>query len=592
MATAEQKTQEEVAKSVKRISELLAMHGANPAQVKADKKEDKELRNKEKDLLAKWVEVVDKQKDDLKKRTVKVSSMTSFIGMEAKKYFAETERNQVTWGGLAKAWGTGIKDWFNAAQKQRTMLGATLRLGATLWKGVNDHVIGAIKNIFGKIGSQVREVMGELAEVFDVVIGVFKSAFNFIKDSFLGFFSRVPPQDRKRNQLLQKIVDFMRRREKRDFVDMGKTAGGAKGFWLIIGMIIAALVGGMIKKILMPFKMLFKGLRIGAGLARIKMFFLAFSKFGNALFKIQHKILWYGEMIKGLLSWFPKIGKVLGHLFTALRWGFRWLGWPIQIIFSVIDFIKGFNATEGNIAQKIIGGLKQVVKGFIELPVKLLGWVIEKVLGLFGVEVTGVADKIMGWIDTILEISYGWLKPILGFFEGFFSTEGNILDKLIGGVKGFFDGIKSMFMTIAGLLPESMQENIVQFFTAFGAFFEMLIDKFKGLLEWFGIEFDSPESNSNTPMAPASNDFMQVTQAEAAMYDEKMRNANAGITDAIEKQTEKQIEEQKKLSKQQGDAMAIALGGNAGGGTAPGSPDTQIPDESDAPGMFGNGAGF
>ena len=596
VATAEQKSQEEVAKSVKRISELLAMHGANPAQVKAQKKEDKELRNQEKDLLNKWVDVIDQQKKDLEKRTVKVSSMTSFIGLEAKKYFAETERNMVTWGGLAKSIGSGVKDWFNAAMKQNTMLGATLRLGATLWKGVNDHIIGAIKNVFGKIGSQVREVMGELAEVFDVIAGVFKSAFNFIKDSFLGFFARVPPQDRLRNRLLQRMLDFMRRREKRDFLEMGRgTGGGDKGFWLIVAMIAAGLIGGFIRKFLLPFELLIKVSKLGVFTAKFWAWIKGFSFVGKLLAPIigvggmmDKVVVWAGKFA----VWFPKFSQGLGFLFKALKFGFKFIGWPIQIIFSVIDFIQGFRKTEGNIAQKIIGGLKNVVKGFIELPVRLIGWVIEKVLGLFGVKVEGVADKIMKVIDTVLKLGMGWLKPIIGFFEGFFSTEGNIFKKLIGGVKGFFDGLKSMFMTIAGLLPESMQKNIIKFFTAFEAFFEMLIDKFKGLLEWFGIEFNTPESGTTTTMAPVKGDLMQVTQAEAAKYDAERDAYNAGVTGAIETQTKKTIEAQKRLAKQQGDAMAVAITGGGAGGTAPGSPDTQIPDELNAPGMFGNGSLF
>jgi hypothetical protein len=90
--------------------------------------------------------------------------------------------------------------------------------------------------------------------------------------------------------------------------------------------------------------------------------------FFTKLAKLFNKFsVFIGDVIK-LLSRFKFIS-FLGGLSSGLKY----LAYPFASILSMIDFIKGFMKKEGNIGQKIIGGLKQVIKGFIELPVTLLG---------------------------------------------------------------------------------------------------------------------------------------------------------------------------------------------------------------------------
>jgi len=574
-APAEAKTQEQINKNIVRITKLLEMHGANPAQVKAEKKEKEDLIKKEKLLQEKWVDVIDEQKDQLAKQKQGVTTMTTFIGLEAKKYFAETSKTQITWGGLAKSIGSGIKNWFDAAVKQNTMLGRTLRLGASLWKGVNDHIIGTVKNVFSKIGSQMREVLGELAEVFDFVKGIFMGIFNFIKDSLFGFFKQVPPADRKRNKLLQKIVDFMRRAEKRDMLEFAIPDEKFQGLLLPLAMLAAALVGGAIGYFLKPFQAIWKMFKIGTILTAVKNFLYNFKWFGKIMAKFQgvggltDKILeWTGKFMK----WFPRLSKYLGMLFKAVRWGMKWIGWPITIIMGVIDFIKGFNATEGTIAEKIMGGLKAAVMGFFELPIKLIGWIVEKILGLFGVKVDGVAEKIIAVFEWIVEAGFGWLKPIVGFIEGF--IEGGPM----GAIKGFFDGIKSMFKHLISIFPEPVQQMIIGFFETLGEWFGILVDKFKGLLSWFGIEFGEQEPVSKAGTV-APGDFMQMTDLEAKKIKAQQDANSQAVVDAVEKQTREQKEHQEKLSREQGDNIAVAMAG-AGQGYAPSktTDEKEIPD--------------
>lgn len=576
------KSTEKLAKSVDTITKLLQAHSGNPAQIKAKKDEEKKLVKDHKKVLGQWEEVLDDEKKQLEENKVRIFTMTSFIGNEAKRYFAQSESTGVTWAGLAKSIGTGVKNWFNAAKEQNTMLGRTLRFGAALWKGVNDHIIGSVKNIFSKIGSEMREVLGELAEVFDFIKGIFMGIFNFIKDAFLGFFKRAPAHDRKRNQLLTKIVDFMRRAEKRDMLEFAIPDASFQGLIMTLALIGAALVGGMIARFMLPFKVVFSALKLGVAFTKIKSFFLAIQWFGNKVFKIKWTFIKWGRKIAEVFGKFGPLAnfaKVLGKLGRAFLWGFKVLGWPLTIILGVIDFIIGVVTSKADTwAGRIMDGLMKAVDGFLGLPVKLLGWVIEKVAGLFGVEVTGVADKIMGVIRWIVEAMFGWMKPIVGFIEGFISGGP------AGAVKGFVDGIKSMINHLISIFPEPVQKMIIGFFSNLGEFFGILVEKFKGLLSWFGVDLAEGGGGGEAPVGTvASGDFMQMTDAEAKKIEAERQANQTAIVDAVEKQTKDQKDHNELLAKKQGDNIAVAMSQSGGYRSAPSdSPSTeQLPDEVD-----------
>ena len=561
VAAPEFKENIKIAKGVQEITQVLKAVAGNPATIKAKKDEEKKLVKEHKKVLSQWFEVLDEQQEQLEKSKIRTGAMFSFMGIQAKKYFAETESQAITWRGLAKSLGQGVKNWFDTAKKQNTMLGFTLRLGTSLWKGVNDHIIGTVKNVFGRIGNALSEVLGELSVVFDFIKGIFMGVFNFIKDTFMGFFRVPPPHDRRRNRLLEKIVGFMRRAEKRDLLQAPMERPGLFG---ALALLTAAILGGIIRKFLLPFELtfgkIFQALRLKTALSTMKNFFTGKFPFLGKLFA--RLGVWWDKIIKAF-KWVGTKIPFLSKLFGALKFGFKFLGWPLQIILSVIDFIRGFAKAEGTIGERVVAGIKFALEQFFELPVKVLGWIIEKILGLFGIEVTGVADKIMAVLKGWWEILFGWLTPIIGFFEGFFKTKGGFIDRIIGGINGFIEGWHKMIDSILAVFPESVQKMIIGFFTTLGEWFGILVDKFKGILSWFGIEFDEGAGAGAggapvTTTAPAS-DFMQATQAEAAKIEAERQAAWGGVEKAIKEQTEKQIASDEKLSKEQGDNIAVAM---------------------------------
>lgn len=553
MPALEEKQVTELNKNVQKVVKILETATGNTATIKAKKDEEKKQMKMKEDILGREKELLDEQEQAEKDKKVKLFHIAGFIKTEANNYFSKTEQNMLTWGGLFKSIGTGIRKWFDEVLKQNTMLGRTLRLGSSLWKATHDHIIGTIKNVFGAIGSQVREVLGEVAGVFDFFKGIFMGIFNFIKDSFLGFFKRVPPEDRKRNQYLQQMVGFMRRAEKREFLETGvgkKTRDTS--IWMLLAMATAAIIGGLLRKFLLPFEvLLLKPLTfLLKPLQMFHQFMLRFKLFGKLMAPLVgaggmwDKVISVTAKFSGFISKLP----ILGKLFGALKFGFKFLGWPIQIIFGVIDFIKGFAQAEGSLANRLIEGGKAAIMGFIELPVKLIGWVIEKLLDLFGIEVDGIAQKILDVISSIFDLFTSFFRPVIGFFEGFFKTKGSFMDKLKGAVMGFFKGLMKIFEIV------------------------------KPIAKFLGVDIGETETTPEPPKPKSS--LSTITESEAKKEAEKQKEQTDQLKNAMKEQTRMQIEANKELAKDQEANVALAIAGQKAG-NIPRTAEQQIPDEMD-----------
>jgi len=117
-----------------------------------------------------------------------------------------------------------------------------------------------------------------------------------------------------------------------------------------------------------------------------------FNKIGS-LFKSIESIPWLGKLLK------------------AVKIGFKWIGWPLQLLLGIFDFIKAFKETEGTLWEKLKEGLWAAIEGFIEMPVRLLTWAVEKVLEWFGIKFDGAkaADKIMSIVRKMFDLVFeGW----------------------------------------------------------------------------------------------------------------------------------------------------------------------------------------
>ena len=159
-----------------------------------------------------------------------------------------------------------------------------------------------------------------------------------------------------------------------------------------------------------------------------------------------------------------KIGKVFANIFKKLE--------PVFDFFrKIFDKIKPVGTFLANIFQRIrkIGGgagrfLTTIGKFF-----GTVGRVLKPVLNIVSKVAKFLkAVPILGQVITVIE-------GIVGFFRGFFGTEGSFFDKLIGGVKGIFAQI------ISGLTF-----GLLSFDDVMG-FFDTVIDS----ISWFfGAAYD------------------------------------------------------------------------------------------------------
>jgi hypothetical protein len=161
---------------------------------------------------------------------------------------------------------------------------------------------------------------------------------------------------------------------------------------------------------------------------------------GGFVGKIIGKIV---DSVKKFILFFKDLSKgagILGKMFLrfkgAFAIGFKILGWPLTILMGIIDFVKGFSETEGSLGEKIIGGLKAAIMGIVEMPLKAIGWVFDKLTGG-----EGSGDKMVAKFSELLN----------GFFQGVTDALMSLwetLKSLAGHVMGVVDGVVDVFIGV------------------------------------------------------------------------------------------------------------------------------------------------
>jgi hypothetical protein len=322
--------------------------------------------------------------------------------------------------------------------------------------------------------------------------------------------------DEKSSGYLGNMNAYFKRKEKADQRGgKDKKKDNDWGFLMIIaGGLLTALgtaIGAVTKSLLIPFQLLWSVLKsIGTAFKKIPGVAKLFKKIGEffskmvgwvkllptksgfigKVFKTIGKVFkWIGKIFKPVIDIFKqvmgffKIAKDAGGLFgkfaTGFARGFKILGWPLTIIMGVIDFISGFMDTEGNIIDKIKGGLIETVKGFIEMPVKLIGWISDWVLGLFGIEIEGgsgqaILNGIMKAVDVALDIIiwpfkklWEGIESVITYFKTPTESGESPFDKVIRIASDFFSNVWQLIIdyTPIGLIIKGIESVITYFKT-------------------------------------------------------------------------------------------------------------------------------
>jgi len=499
-------------------------------------------------------------------------------GDKESKYWSD---NIKTWTQLGKFMTKGVKTWFNKQMKATGLLGSTLRMGANIWNNLNEHIIQNLRNAFGAITGHVKEVLGPVADAFGAVKDALGGVFKFFKGTIMGIGAKVKPEDKFRNKMLQKILAAVKPDKKAAFVEglkKDKKPSGLGKFLLILGMVIAASLGAYLRKFLLPFEIAGKvigkpfikffgwfakiGKMIGGLLSKIPGVGKFFKSIGKLFSWIGKAFKWVGGIVMKVIGWVGKLAPAAGGLAKlgrAFMYGFKILGWPLTILIGIYDFIMGFIQTEGTLWDKFKGGFKAAIFGFIEMPIRFLAWLIEKVMGWFGVSVEGLGDKIMNWISGFLDLilDLNPLKPIFDFFTGFFGTEGTFVEKLKGGLGNMIAGVVNLFARVWNTMVEYA--------------YKLLPDWVVNKLGIKKIDVPGGTSGGSTSDAESKN-----KEAQAAAKKKEMEEAEKA---RIEQ--ERIAKEQLEATKNAGATTAAAVGGQGGQGGNAGGDIPQIPDEVD-----------
>jgi len=410
-------------------------------------------------------------------------------------------------------------------------------------KSTSDALRGDLSNVAGQIGSHVGDVVGP--EVAEMTKTVSSMGTNLAKSIFDFGGNKEPKTDKKRNSLLQSIVDHFKSEDKRLARETGKKRGlGSK---ILLGIIatFGLLIGSLVRSLSLPFEVLFKTLkfvgRIAKSIFKLRIFEDIFGKSGiiaKWAISFQKRFLgltfFISKSFDNIKSFFKPIGKVInkvkivlvnivksfgkltemkglfGTLFKSIKVGFKILGWPLVLILGLIDFIKGFMGTEGSMVDKIKGGLIAAIKGFFLPIIWVFDWVgkklgigkigtqiFEKVSKLFGYIIDGIAwiikpiANMIIWIKNdimkIINIISNLFKPLIEYIKSFQSNLWEvyikpILGDIVNAIANFLMLIPDMLIGfIEGFKKDGFLKGLEGMFTPLVDF---LISIPKMIVEW------------------------------------------------------------------------------------------------------------
>jgi hypothetical protein len=558
-------------KTVDEAVNILKLYVGNSAQIK-------NMNEKQRQAIEKWFDVTEKQEETVKQ----TRAFTERERDEKGRFLKKQEAFSWSIMGIAK----GISGMF---------MGMTKGIGNSL-RGIANGITSKLSNLFSAVKGHFLGLFGEESEWFDILGGIKDSItgfFGWFTRGFIWIFRRTPSWASKIVKTLGKMYSLQIRQMKLDM--LGDPKKKKLGFWALLGaalFLAAALVGAWIRKKLMGIELMLRGLRIRKIWDGIKLRIFGLmrtmrGRFGwlddilksRVFLKFKNGFIAFKKVMSNFGKWLMK-APLIGKLLKGLRFGFKVLGWPITILFGIIDFIKGWRKDLGDWRSKLITGLKTVFHGLLDLPLEILGWAYDKIVGIFGVESANTGEKLKKWFDSIMGFMFKWgpIGLITDIIKGFTSE---------GGFKGAFaDKVKS--------LQEPLFYMIDFIAGIWNSFLDWAVEKVKNV-PWLGdkvIEMSKSlrMDTIERPSSIESNIDSKIRKNEAKKIEKEEEN-NKSLLSAIDNQTQAT----KATNKQtEGAVQAMTSLSTVNQGAGGGGEQKQIPDEVDNWGitMFNYGGGF
>ena len=229
----------------------------------------------------------------------------------------------------------------------------------------------------------------------------------------------------------------------------GLFVGWLKALKMVFFRGFIAKIGTFFLNFFKNLKTTFSGGKLAAGFARIGQFFKSIGTFFGKVFKIFKPILQFFKSIIGIA------GRVLGVVSKIFA--------PLLVIFGIFEsirgFFQGFADSEGNLLQKLMGGLAGALTGFLDFliaaPLNLIKGIIGWIAGALGFE--GVKEKLESF-----DFSFGGIIKAVFDVIGFVAS---IAFKILKFPVALAAGIAG---GIAALLPggKSPKEGFMDAFNA------------------------------------------------------------------------------------------------------------------------------
>ena len=151
-----------------------------------------------------------------------------------------------------------------------------------------------------------------------------------------------------------------------------------------------------------------------------------------------------GKAIGPIGKFFGSVGKFFGALKNLIPFSKTIPG--LNLIFGIIDIFKGFKKGEeefGGIIGGIIGSIRELLVGFIGLPLDLLKKGVAFILEKMGFE--DMAEKLESF--SFAELISDMVTGLVNFFKNFFTNVKKLINKIakfIPGFDGFDIGAEDM----------------------------------------------------------------------------------------------------------------------------------------------------
>ena len=343
--------------------------------------------------------------------------------------------------------------------------------------------------------------------------------------------------------------------------------------------VLGDVISGIVTTVIKVYTKLKESLTFGLGKAVkfIKFMATGVGKWATTFEKAEKFIVPITEAITktiGYISKFKKVILIFASKFAmfgaAFKLGFKLFGWPLQVLLSVIDFIKGFKqSAETTIIGKVKDGIKNIIFKFLEFPVYLLGVLFQKIFktDIGGDEFVEGTRKTIGFIldmitrpfEVVFELTKWFFNRIKNdiiaiyeFGQDIYDTVLDIYDDYVAPLiqiikKPFiaiYDWFQSIIYNILGIKDEVVEyvenlpivEKIKNFISPIVDFFTRIGDFVGKIMKWV--------ANKLTNI-PIIGKLWMGTEQKNEKDKELIANIQKEIVD-IQKERNELLEKQKK----------------------------------------------